>query len=437
MKNIALLLVLIHCCLSLSAQRQKKKRATRERSPQQELLYNNINYLPAIQTVQLQPAGMENALPIIELHSDDQLELAFDDLRGDVRNYYISIEHCDAQWNPSRLSPLEFASGFNEERIMQYESSVNTLQPYTHYSVAFPTANLQPKLAGNYILKVYEDADKRRLIITRRFYVLAPLMMVGAQAVPSVDVTKRQDNQKINLSVNTGGLTVSNPYQDVNILVMQNQRPDIQQWLGTPQFIRDNELIYHDNRTLDFSGGNEFRYIDLRSLRLASERMANITIDSAAKVNLVPDDNYRTASYASVFDEDGAFFIRNQDKNSATAESDYIEVTFTLDPAETTETDEIYVVGGFNDYRRQPENRMTYHPASGQWQATLLLKQGLYDYEYVRVSSSGEADPAFSSGNHFQTGNTYQILVYHRRPGTTWDELVGYTQLNTASSTSR
>jgi len=411
------------------AQKQKRKRIVRERSPQQELVYENLNYLPAIRTVQFYPADRENALPVIELHSNDQFILAFDDLRGDVRNYYFNIEHCDANWKPSRLSPLEYAEGFNEERILDYRTSVNTLQPYTHYHVVFPTNNVKPKLAGNYLLKVYEDADKSRLVISRRFYVLAPLMIVSPQFAPSVDITKRSSNQKLNLKINTGGLTVSNPYQDVSILVMQNQRPDIQQWLTAPLFVSNNELTYNDNKTLDFCGGNEFRYIDLRSLRLASERVANIRLDSAVWVDLIPDKSYKDASYASLFDENGQFFIRNQDKADADTESDYAWVTFSLED-DTPPDGAVYVVGGFNNYIRGADNKMAYNDAQKKWQCTILLKQGLYDYEYVRIDPSGTAEVAFSSGNHFETNNTYQILVYNRRQGTTWDELVGYTEVS-------
>ena len=432
MVNLSRLLfvwVLLHACLGAAAQKQKKKRASRERSPQQELVYDNVNYLPSIKSVQLYPVEQENALPVIELFSDDQLMLAFDDLRGDVRNFYFSLEHCDADWNPSKLSPLEYAEGYNEERILTYATSVNTLQPYTHYRVDFPTDNIRPKLAGNYLLKVYEDADKRRLIITRRFYVLAPLMMVSPELVPSVDVTKRNKNQKLNVTVHTGGLTVNNPYQDVKLLVMQNQRPDVQQWLTTPQFVNGSELRYHDNRTLDFGGGNEFRYVDLRSLRLASERMANIQLDSTARVDLLPDENYQTSSYASTFDENGQFFIRNQDKDDADTESDYIEVTFTLADDAVTDGD-VYVVGAFNGYQRNESNKLVYDASQQQWQGTLLLKQGLYDYEYVYVSPTGEVNTTFSSGNHFETNNTYQVLIYNRRPGTTWDELVGFSVIN-------
>ena len=428
MRRLLLVIILSHVCLGLLAQKQKKKRVSRERSPQQELIYDNINYLPSIKSVQFYPVEQENAFPVIELFSEDQLMLAFDDLRGDVRNFYFSLEHCDANWTPSRLSPLEYAEGYNEDRILTYGTSVNTLQPYTHYRVDFPTDNVRPKLAGNYLLKVYEDADKSRLIISRRFYVLAPLMSASSQLVPSVDVSKRNKNQKLNVTVQTGGLTVNNPYQDVKILVMQNQRPDIQQWLTTPQFVNNGELRYHDNRTLDFGGSNEFRFVDLRSLRLASERVAAIQLDSNVRVNLVPDENYSTASYASVFDENGQFFIRNQDKDNADTESDYMWVTFTL--ANDAVTDgTVYVVGGFNGYQRNDTNKLVYDASQKKWQGTLLLKQGLYDYEYVYVSPSGDVDPTFSSGNHFETNNTYQILVYNRRQGTTWDELVGFSQV--------
>ncbi|MGV3762765.1 type IX secretion system plug protein [Parapedobacter sp.] len=429
MKKLLAIAVTLFICLGAMAQKQKKQRKKRERTPPQELVYNNTNYLPTIKSVQFYPVDQENALPVIELHSDDQLMLAFDDLRGDVRNYYFSMEHCDADWKPSRLSPLEYAEGFNEERIVDYAPSVNTLQPYTHYRVDFPTRNIKPKLAGNYLLKVYEDADKRRLIISRRFYVLAPLMMVSPQLVPSVEVAKRRSNQKINIMVNTGGLTVNNPYQDIRIGVMQNQRPDVQQWLTTPHFVNGNELTYNDNKTLDFGGGNEFRYFDLRSLRLASERVANIKLDSTIHVDLVADENYRDAAYASTFDENGDFFIRNQDKADADTESDYVWVTFSLVDESTTDG-AVYVVGSFNNYNRNEANKMTYNAPAKTWQCSMLLKQGLYDYTYVHVDPSGKVDTSFSDGNHFETNNTYQILVYNRRPGTTWDELTGFVEIN-------
>src|SRR5690606_36555762 len=81
MKKLPIGVVLLLVCLGRMAQKQKKKRAGRERTPQQELVYDNLNYLEAIKSVQFYPVDQENALPVIELHIDEQLTLAFDDLR--------------------------------------------------------------------------------------------------------------------------------------------------------------------------------------------------------------------------------------------------------------------------------------------------------------------------------------------------------------------
>lgn len=428
MKKVTILLLLTLTVLTAFGQRRKRER--QERSPRQELVYDNHQYLPTIKTVRLFPDELENALPVIDLHGTQQLHLSFDDLRADVRNFFFSIEHCTADWKPSRLNQLEYAHSFNEDRVLTYTSSVNTLQPYTNYRASFPSENVRPKLAGNYLLKVYEDADRSRLILTRKFYVVTSIITPTPQLLPSLDVARRQQNQKINLTVSTANITINNPYQDIKIRVMQNQRPDRDEWLGAPHFISDNSLIYNDAKTLDFGGSNEFNYVDLRSTRFASERVAHITIDSAVAVSLLPDEDLSPLAYGAVFDEDGAFFIRNQDKPDADSESEYMQVRFTLQDKQAR-NGAVYIVGGFNQYRYSDENKMTYNPESQTWTATLLLKQGLYDYQYSWVDGDGSIHATAFSGNHFQTGNTYQILVYVRRPGTTWDELLGYTQLFT------
>lgn len=428
MKKTTILLLLTLLAISAFAQRRKRER--QERSPRQEIVYDNHQYLPTIKSVRLFPDDLENATPVIDLHGTEKLHLSFDDLRADVRNFFFSIEHCTAEWEPSRLNQLEYAHSFNEDRILDYTSSMNTLQPYTHYHVSFPSENVRPKLAGNYILKVYEDADRTRLILTRKFYVITPIIPAIMQLIPSTDVVRRQQNQKINLTLNTAGITINNPYQDIKIQVMQNQRPDREEWLGAPQFISDNSLLYNNTKTLDFGGSKEFNYVDLRSTRLASERVAHIAIDSTVRITLLPDEDRSAHSYGSVFDEDGAYFIRNQDKFDADSESEYMHVHFTLKDTQPRDG-EVYIVGGFNQYQYSEENKMTYDSHNQVWTATLLLKQGLYDYQYSYMDVDGTRHTTTFSGNHFQTGNSYQALIYIRRPGTTWDELLGYSQLFT------
>ncbi|GHE32594.1 hypothetical protein GCM10017764_14440 [Sphingobacterium griseoflavum] len=375
--------------------------------------------------MQLYPEGEENEFPVYQIGGNSKLLLSFDDLRGDVRNYYFCIVHCNEDWTPSRATILDYVDGFNEDRINDFMPSKGTIQPYTRYTLAFPSATLKPKLAGNYILQVYEDGDKERLLLTRRFYVLNDLVKITAAIQPSLNVHKRPHNQKLNIDLSTA-LTIPNPQRDLTVYVLQNQRPDRTLKLRQPNFFNTNLFRYNNAETLDFEGGSEFRFVDLRSFRTASERVQSLqTSDSTIIVHLYTDNDQQQNSYASTFDENGRFYIRNQDFNDQTVDSDYAIVHFSL-KTEKKVTGNIYIVGGFNNYTRTAENKLQYDQTRDCWTTALKLKQGLYDYTYVLEEPDKKAVTDAFSGSYFDTGNDYQILIYNRRIGTYWDELVGY-----------
>ncbi|WP_079643167.1 type IX secretion system plug protein [Sphingobacterium nematocida] len=422
-KPFFVLFLLLPMALVTQAQKKKKKRVYVEQSPKQELLYKDVNYINDIKSVQLYPIGKESQLPIYTLGDAELLKLSFDDLRADVRSYYYSIEHCNADWTPSRLSSLDYAEGYNEDRIVETQQSQGTLQPYTHYKTVFPNEYVRPKVAGNFLLKVYEDADKQRLILTRRFYVVKPLVAIESQVLASSFANKRLTNQKLNVTIKTG-LTISNPHRDIQIHVMQNQRPDNAMVLRTPMFIGTSEIKYNNSETLDFLGNNEFRYADLRSFKGGSAQIQDIQIDSLVDVLLFTDKDNNGETYATTYDENGKFYIRNLDYGQEDISGDYADVTFSLQTKENV-GGSIYVVGGFNNYQHSPNNQLKYNVKNQKWEVTLKLKQGLYDYEYVLVTPDGNTVTDAFSGSHFQTGNDYQILVYYRRTGTYWDELLG------------
>lgn len=399
----------------------------------QQFIYDNHIYQPYIKTVEFNSADKRQKLPLINLNTTDVMVLAFDDLRGGTQNYSYTIEHCDGNWTPSNLSPAEYLQSFTDDRITDYHYSTNTIQKYTHYEITIPNQNIIPKLSGNYLLKVYVDGDTNKPMISRRFYVLDAKVGIGASILPSNNNALRQSNQKISFTVNYGSLLVQNPNTDIRALVMQNARTDVAQWNTTPQYVRGTQLQYTDVNTDNFPGGNEFRHFDLRSLKLNSDRIGRIFRDTANTVILLGDPNRNTPNYSFQYDNNGNFYILNQDGYDPRRDADYVHVYFSLAGNKAGSEGSAYIVGKFNDYQLSGQSRMQYDTGRGRFYTDLYLKQGVYDYLYTWVPATTKIqDNTTFEGSYYETENDYQVLVYFRRFGARWEELVGFTQLNTA-----
>ena len=407
------------------AQKSNKKSSSVSRS-ETNLIYDNISYHSSIKTVMVYPSERESQFPILSLSKPDVLQIAFDDLRADSRSLYFQVEHCNADWSPSRLPTMDYLEGYTEDRISDIKPSENTRIPYTHYRFNFPNANTQLKKAGNYLLKVYENANPSALLFTRRFYVVLDLATIEGELIPSLQSNNRLRNQKLNIAVNTN-FEIANPRMSLQIHALQNQRTDNFQILREPSQISSQKITYYLPQTLDFEGNNEFRTVDLRSVRNASARVRELNRDSSLSAILESDRNISKENYIWKPDENGRFYIRNMDFAEHSTQSEYIYTLFSLKDSSNIDRD-IYLVGGFNNYVRSALNKLTYNTEQKTWETAQLLKQGVYDYEYV-LESADKTQISKFSGSYFDTENEYQILLYYRKPGTYWDEIIGFKQI--------
>lgn len=387
----------------------------------------NKTYRPEIRTVSCYNEQKEQSIPIITLKSAERLIFTFDDLEGGSKNYWYTIEHHNSDWQPSRLSPIDYLENFADDRIVDYDYSSNTLQKFTHYTLSLPNQQISPKISGNYLLKVYLDGDLNKPVVSQRFYVVENRVNAGLEVQPSMEVPLRSTNQKINVNIFHSG-PIQNPSSDLKVVVMQNLIPFSATLTTKPSAIKAGEISYKDPYSNDFSAGNEFRKLDIRSFRALGANVQAINHDSLNEVILFTDVP-ASGKYVRTFDENGNFFIRNQDGRDPQTESDYAMVNFSIKPAASFRDKAIYVVGRFNNYTCSGENKMQYDETSGKFHCRLKLKQGLYDYKYVvKDTKTGKVNETALEGSYFETENSYQVFVYYKNPVSRWQELIGYSQ---------
>ena len=400
---------------------------------QNDKAFTNENkvYLPNIKTVLCFNSNKEQSIPVIMLNSTETITFSFDDLLAGTKNYWYTVEHCTSDWQTSKITSIDYLDGFSDDRIINYHYSSNTTRKYTHYELNLPNTQVKPKIGGNYILKVYLNGDKNQPVISQRFYVLDSQIAIAAEITNSLQVADRNSKQKINFTLNHS-TPIPNPYQDLKAVVMQNFNSNTVQLNTRPSFVRSNQLVYNDINTNDFWGDNEFRKFDTRSLRFKGDNVKDIYRDNeSVNVILFQDISRNTGTFANQLDENGNFFIRNTDGRDDKTEAEYMGVLFMLNSAPPTADGDAYVVGRFNNYTLGKENKLVYDANRKQFYGNILLKQGLYDYEYAwldKTSKNTETKPF--EGSFFQTENTYQIFVYYRKPGARWDTLVGFTNLS-------
>lgn len=398
------------------------------------LRYDDHAYKTNIKTVQLHNTTWEFAPPLIPLNGGEQIELAFDDLDGDQKQYSLAFVHCNADWTPSNLMSMEYLDGFLDLNIINFNFSMNTLQKYTHYTITFPTQNLKFTKSGNYIVYVYLNGDKENLVLSRRFMIYEEAVNIGASLRQTIGGDNQYNKQQIEFSVKYPGLKAINPAKDFKIVVTQNNRWDNALTELSPTFYGPNEITYSMNEAAIFNGGNEFRFFDIRSLRTYTERVKDMYKDENFKnhVVLTNEELRQTKQYIFQNDINGGFLIKNRDiKGNMDVEADYTYVDFFL-PYPNPETQgNFYVMGKLTDWRMNKTNRMNYNYKRFGYECKLYVKQGYYNYILV-LSKDGKSagDETITEGNHWDTENDYSIFVYYRQVGEYYDRLVGVKKLN-------
>ena len=394
-------------------------------------------YSPVIKSVQLYPYGNQLGYPIIRLGSAEQLELHFDDLDANIKNYSYTFQLCNSDWTPAMLSHFDFIKGFSQVRITTYRISSVAYTRYTHYQAPVPDRNCVPSRSGNYILKVFLNGDTSQVIFTRRMLVAEELASTGVKIQQPFNGVVYRTHQKVQFKVNLSDrIDLVNAQQQIKVSLLQNMRWDNAITTMKPTFFSRNVLEYNTETEAVFPAGKEWRWLDLRSLRLQSDRVADARYSNKGTEVFVRPDLERVSQRFNFYrDNNGMYYLEPTESINPLWQSDYATVHFSfVPPGNTPFADkDVFLFGKLSDYDLRDQSKMVYNSDKGVYETSLFLKQGYYDYMYVTIDKKDPKRMAvydFTDGNLWETENEYTILVYYRELAGRADRLIGVARVN-------
>ena len=396
------------------------------------VIYENKIYSQNIKTVQLFPKGADLAMPILNMNSNETLELHFDDFSNKPKNYYYTVMQCQSDWSPTSMNIMEYVEGFTEGNINDYDYSNGTKIPYIHYKLEFPNNDMKINRSGNYVMIVFEN-NKDNPIFIRRFMIAEAKVMIDANVAYTRSLSVRDKLQEVVFRVNYKGFNIDNPQMEIKATVLQNYRWDNAKTEIKPQFVGMNELNFDFNGVLTFpSAGREFRFFDLRSLRFRGQNIRAFDIqDNENDVYLLFERPTEQNKYQMIKDLNGQYYIENLDNPNYNTGADYANVHFNFDFNGKIADGNFYVIGAFNNWTCDENSRMHYDMLDKSYAANILFKQGTYNYMYVyKRDDENTTDQFITEGFYMDTENDYTILLYYTPFGERYDRLIAVKHIN-------
>ena len=359
------------------------------------------------------------------IHFGDLIELSFDDIDGDEKNYYYQITHFDYLWNPSKLYKSEYLEGFDDIRIKKIRNSFNTLQPYTNYILSIPNDDVKLKVSGNYSISIHLSNGKK--VFEKRFSFIDNQIPIQISISKSNTINNLKTHQKIKIKLNCGDCTkIYNSSSKLKIIVIKNYNWSNSLIIEKPKFIFSNNLIYDD---IYFLGGNEFLNFDNSKINSTNYRIYKSTLTDLYN-NFLIDDKERTNDiYEYNPDINGEFSVNSSNNYDFDIENDYARVHFNLKINIFDKNNNVYLLGRFNNFIANENYKFKYDKKKKTYKGSFLFKQGFYNYKYGYTNSLEPNTINYFEGNFWQTENLYTVLIFHKKNNEKYFKLIGESSI--------
>ena len=360
--------------------------------------------------------------PFLNLLSNDVIQFEFDVFTSPDEDLYYSIFHCDPFWNTDDSNPSDVIQGFTSQRVSYPENSIHTTATFDHYRFELPNTMTRFIQSGNYYVVVHEGSEYTESSVRIGFRLV--VYVEGDHGLNADMNIKRastiqhlQSHQEIDFTISLA----NTPVYDMNKVIpviLQNGRWEDNKMNFQPTYIQPNNVLVYDysNGENEFPGGGEWEAFETKDLRVNGYNVQNnVRVENENHIYLYPSQNEMNLAYTSRSDLNGAALISSEIYGDDDLTSDYTFVHFELNSPELP--NKVFLECG-NEWNAPM--LCEYSEIKKAYQATMYLKQGVYNYRFRIEPSNVNEEINFAEGNHSGTENNYQLFVYY------YDRNVGF-----------
>lgn len=221
------------------------------------------------------------------------------------------------------------------------------------------------------------------------------------------------------------------------MVILQNNRWDNALRDVPPTYVRGTSLEYNTENTCIFPGGKEWRWLDIRSFRLQSDRVDHADYKTASTDIYLKTDGDRTNDrYVYYRDLNGMFMVMTYESINPNWQGDFATVHFNLagPDGKPYANKDVYIAGQLTDYLLNDKTKMVFNVTKGVYECSLYLKQGYYNYTYILVDKNNPSVQTNLEGDFWETENSYTILMYYKAFNDRSDRLISVSQINSRAN---
>lgn len=375
----------------------------------------------SIRTIQLYRGDDERSLPVVSLSGDNVLTLEFDLMGQEGRPLSVYFQHADRTWRRD-LSANRALESFQDDRLIEYESSRGTEVPYVHYQYRFPNDDIRFRISGNYVLRVTERGRRDSVLFEQPFFVAENKGGLELQGESIVVPGQRQPSVRPIARFSPPTEIRGDPFGHTACFVRNGRLTDTR-CKERPLLVRQPELEFELEQDRAYAPSTAGYELDLSTLRTTSQIARVDRSQSPFRVTLDPD-YARFEGHDSALGANSQTIVRDvlAEFANPAVQAEYVETTFAFVPSGAQPYSRPFsVAGSFSSMDPARGVPMEWSPARERYEGSVLLKQGRHQYFY------STPDPTFSKQVQEQQArprSTFTAFVYYRDDRRNTDRLL-------------